>query len=106
MSGSQKIPFFVVSAGIYLAEDNFWSQVLRSSTQCPSPTFYSFSKAEVRHLKTEKRQCEKLTPAPYAAVQNPTASAFCLCVVTPIELALIQTETDVLYSLVCVLLRK
>lgn len=39
---------------LHLAEDNLWSQVLRSSTQCPSPTFYSFGKAEVRHLKSEK----------------------------------------------------
>lgn len=44
----------------HLAEDNLWSQVLRSSTQCPSPTFYSFGKAEVRHLKTEIQQHEKL----------------------------------------------
>lgn len=99
-AGSRKqITFFGVSWRIYLAEDNFWSQVLRSPTQCPSPTFYSFSKAEVRHLRTEKHQREKPTSAPHAA--------FCLCVVTPIELALIQTETAVLlFSLVCVLFRK
>lgn len=40
--------------GVDLAEDDLWSQVLRSSTQCPGPAFYSFGKAEVCDLKKEQ----------------------------------------------------
>lgn len=35
----------------HLAEDDLWSQVLWSSTQCPGPAFDSFGKAKVCDLK-------------------------------------------------------
>lgn len=39
---------------IHLAKDDLWSQVLRSATQRPGPTFDSFGKAKVCDLKRAK----------------------------------------------------
>lgn len=38
----------------HLAKDDLWSQVLRSATQRPGPTFDSFGKTEVCDLKRDK----------------------------------------------------
>lgn len=44
---------------VHLAEDNLWSQVLRSPTQCPGPAFHSFGKAKVCDLNEEERERDK-----------------------------------------------
>ena len=40
------------TCGLYLAENDFWSEILGRATQRPRAAFYSFRKTEVGHLFT------------------------------------------------------
>lgn len=42
-----------IHSTVHLAKDDLWSQVLRSATQRPGPTFDSFGKAKVCDLKRD-----------------------------------------------------